>query len=90
MKHEDTAHEFRPFLRKKCADATCSDCTCMCKGQRKGCGTFTPTPKFYDAVRAKFNTECSTKSVPIQDIAELAVSMKSGGLVNKQMEQKKS
>lgn len=55
MKHEDTANEFKPFLRKQCADATCADCTCRCKGTRKGCGTFTPTPKFYDDVRAKFD-----------------------------------
>mgnify|MGYP000850618240 CR=1 FL=1 len=78
MKHTDMTTEFRPFLRKQCEQATCQQCTCACKGVRKGCGQFTPTPKFYDEVREKFNTTRSEKSVPAQDIVELAVSMKGG------------
>lgn len=57
MKSQNVMTEFRPFLRKQCEQATCADCTCMCKGQRKGCGQFTPTPKFYDAVKDKWNKQ---------------------------------
>jgi len=80
--------EYIAFLRKQCAVASCSNCSCKCKKTRRGCGSFTPTAKFYDEVRAKFNGGLRSQPVPVQAIAELAVSMKSGGLVNKRMEQK--
>ena len=88
MKKIQIDPDFKPFLRKQQESATCADCNCQCKGKRKGCANFTPTAKFYDSVRDKFNAGIRSQPVPVQSIAELAVSMKSGGLVNKRMEEK--
>lgn len=90
MKTKYIDPEFKPFLRKQQESATCNDCNCKCKKTRKGCGNFTPTAKFYDEVRDKFNAGLRLQPVPVQSITELAVSMKSGGLVNKRMEEKKA
>jgi hypothetical protein len=45
---------WKAYYRNALRTATCTSCTGTCKGDRKGCGNFTPKAAFTTSTRQRF------------------------------------